>query len=52
VKDHIDLWYKFASASRKRPLVKKLAMLSARAVKAATGVVVTPTLSLAIRKVL
>lgn len=50
VKDHIDLWYQLSSTTRK-PLIKKLLMWGFRAVKAATGVTMIPTLSLAIRKV-
>lgn len=50
VKDHIDLWYQLSSTTRK-PLTKRLMMYGFRAVKAVTGVVMIPTLSLAIRKV-
>jgi SAM-dependent methyltransferase len=50
VKDHIDLWYKLSSTTQK-PLIKKFLMWGFRAVKAATGMTMIPTLSLAIRKV-
>ena len=50
VKDHIDLWYQLSRTTRK-PLAKKLMMWGFRAVKAATGVTIIPTLSLAIKKV-
>ena len=50
VKDRIDLWYQLSSSTRK-PLMKRLAMWGLRAVRAVTGVTVTPSLSLAIRKV-
>jgi hypothetical protein len=50
VKDHIDLWYQLSSSTRK-PMTKKLMMWGFRLFKAATGVTIIPTLSLAIRKV-
>jgi len=50
VKDHIDLWYQLSSTTRK-PLIKKGMMWCFRLVKAVTGVSMTPSLSLAIKKV-
>ena len=50
VRDHIDLWYRLSSTTRK-PLIKRLMKWGFRAVKAVTGVNMIPTLSLAIRKV-
>ena len=50
VRDHIDLWYRLSSTTRK-PLTKKLMMWGLRAIKAVSGVTMVPALSLAIRKV-
>lgn len=50
VRDHIDLWYRVSSPTRKAPTTK-LAMYGFRAVRAVTGVTIIPTLSLALRKV-
>jgi SAM-dependent methyltransferase len=50
VRDHIDLWYRLSSTTRK-PLMKKLMMWCFRAVKATTGITMIPSLSLAIQKV-
>jgi 2-polyprenyl-3-methyl-5-hydroxy-6-metoxy-1,4-benzoquinol methylase len=49
VKDHIDLWYRLSSTTR-RPLMKKFLMWSFRAVKLATGVTIIPVLTLAFKK--
>lgn len=49
VKDHIGLWYKLSATSR-RPLIKKVMMWGLRTIKLVTGIVMIPTLSLAIRK--
>jgi len=49
VKDRIDLWYQLSSATRKS-LSKRLMMWRFRVGKAATGMIMIPTLSLAIRK--
>jgi 2-polyprenyl-3-methyl-5-hydroxy-6-metoxy-1,4-benzoquinol methylase len=50
VRDHIDLWYQLSSTTRK-PLIKRLMRWGFRAIEAVTGVIMTPTLSLAIKKV-
>ncbi len=49
VKDHIGLWYNLSATSR-RPLVKQIMMWGFRTIKMLTGVVMIPTLSLAIKK--
>lgn len=48
VGDRIDLWH--AKLSKRHALLKRTIWLSLKAVKLVTGVVVTPTLSLAFRK--
>ena len=50
VKDHIDLWYQLSSTARKSR-TRKFKMWGIRAVKAVTGVIMIPTLSLAIKQV-
>ena len=49
VRDHIDLWYRLSSSTR-RPQAKRLMMWGFRAVEAVTRVRMVPTLSLAIQK--
>ncbi len=49
VKDDIDLWYQQRSTVRSRP-PKRAVRRALRAVKAVTGLTMTPSLSLAIRK--
>jgi len=49
VKDHIDLWYRLSSTTRK-PLIKRIMMWGLRTVKATTDITMIPTLSLAIQK--
>lgn len=50
MKDNIDLWYVQSRGDNRFPLIKKLIFLSSKLVKAFTGAVMVPYLSLAIMK--
>jgi hypothetical protein len=49
IRDRIDLWFAVSGRARWRP-VKRAAQLGMRAIKGLSGMTVTPSLALALKK--